>query len=273
MSTTTTDRALYFERQGSGSCRLSAINNLFGKRVLDASSFAALLKEHESRIEIAGGGSDDDYIESTRDFVMSFILRKLFDLTSFWIAPFEYRRFVKSRVLRGVLDVIDFKQSRFFVMTTTHVWCVKKHTDGKWYVLDSQRSVRSISGPDAVVTNDNLGYLFPWGFERAQKGVAEMQILVTEYFGVDITRDAICAMLLHDLSQREPEHLGACQAWIALFFKYLKYTDSRGRYQRAIDAFVDYDRRREASPLDLVAAIETLPKIITFIINNYNVSD
>lgn len=261
---------LFFERQGSGSCRLSAINNLFGKRVLDSSSFAALLKEYESRIHIVGGGSDDDYIESTRDFVMSFIIRKLFGLTSFWIAPFEYNRLVKAHVLRGILDVIDFEQNRFFVMTIDHVWCVKKHADGKWYLLDSQSNARVIDGPDAAVTNETLGFLFPWGPNRARKGISEMQVLVTEYFGSDITRDAICVMLLRDLSKREPEHLGACQTWITLFFKYLKYVDRQRRYRHEIANFVEYDRRREAAPLDLVNAIETLPNIITFIINNYH---
>lgn len=261
---------LFFERQRGGSCRLSATNNLFGKHVLDVSSFAVLLKEYESRIHIAGGSSDDDYIESTRDFVLSFIIRKLFGLTSFWIAPFEYNRLKKAHVLRGILDVIDFEQNRFFVMTIDHVWCVKKHTDGKWYLLDSQSNARVIAGPDAAVTNENFGFLFPWGLKRARKGISEMKVLVTEYFGSAITRDAICVMLLQDLSKREPDHLGVCQTWITLFFKYLKYVDRQGQYRREIAKFIEYDRRREAAPLDLVNAIETLPNIITFIINNHH---
>lgn len=266
------DPAIYFERQRGGSCRLSAINNLFGKRVLNTVSFALLLKEYEGRINITSGVADDDYIESTRDFVISYIIRKLFGLTSFWIAPFEYPCFLKGGLLRGVLDVLDFEQNRFFVMSTTHVWCVKMHVDGQWYLLDSLKDAQLVSGPDAAVTNETLGFLFPWGVKRARKGTAEMQVLVTEYFGADITRDVICVMLLRDLSRREPEHLGSCQIWIALFYKYLRYTNPDGRYHTDIANFVDYDQRREASPLDLVNAIETLPTIITFIINGYNAS-
>lgn len=270
---------LYCERQRGGSCRIHAINNLFGKTVVTESSFKMFQVEYKKHLRAdhvldssnTSLSTNEDSIESTRDFIIPFILSRLFQLTSFWIAPYEFSKLKNANILRGILDVMDFDQNRFFVINMTHVWCCKKVKDRFWVQIDSISGIRQIDNIDQLVENKQLGFLMPWGKKRATHGVSEMQCLVTDYFGPQISQGDICVMLLRDLSKREPHHFGDCQIWIALFFKYLKFIDTdKHHFDSEIKAFEDYERHRASSPLDLVHAIGTLPCIITFIVNEFH---
>lgn len=272
---------VFCERQRSGgTCRIHAINNLFGKKVVTESSFRTFQAEYEQYLQSLSSALSStqisipitelgyDSIESTRTFILPFILEQLFQLTSFWIAPYEFSKLKRANILRGLLDVLDFDQNRFFVMNMNHVWCIKKLDDGGWYEIDSIRGVRPVEDLGSLAEQKQLGFLMPWGKKRAIAGVSEMQRLVSDYFGAGISHSDICVMLLRDLSQREPHHFGDCQIWISLFFKYLKFVDSEKQHFVAeIASFEQYEQRRATSPLDLVHAMIAVPPIIIFIVH------
>lgn len=261
---------LYCERQRGDKCRVHVINNLFGEPCLDDDTFAGLCAEYDRRVENSANTLDFDDFQSSQTFILPYVLETKFGLTSFWIAPFEFEKLRRAGVLRTLLDVLDFEQNRFLVMTVDHAWCVVKHNDGQWYKIDSLQGASMIRDPNDLVNNPMLGFLMPWGIARALRGVSEMRLLLARIFGQRVTRQHVCQMLVEDLGGPHPTFFGDAQTWLALFFRFLRFVDRIGVYTVQIRLFMSYEKKRQASPRDIVNAIEMLPFIITFVINEYN---
>jgi len=239
---------------------------MFGLVSLNEDSFASWVTKYDRHVNSTQLAVEHDYLQSSTEFIIPYVLEHKFQLTTFWVAPHKFDQLRREHIIRGLLDVMDFDLNRFFVVNVAHIWCVKKHIDGHWYSIDSITGISRIVGPDAFVNDPKLGFLMPWGAIRARMGITEMKLLVTIQFGLDVTPKKICKRIRHDLSQREPTYFGDCQTWIALFFRYLGFVYSDGRYKQAIRHYRQYIHDYERSPLDVTKATATLPFIITSIV-------
>jgi len=248
---------VYFEPQSGGNCRIHAINNCFGGKHISPEQFCKYYNLYRSQInEEANIEFDYVHADSARESLLSFIIQCKFKLSTFTVGQYELRKLTKQRIVRSLLDFIDFELQRFFICSSSHVFCVR-NVNGKWVQIDGGVHDTTI---EQWEKDPSLTFVFPWTFRRCQQGVCEMQRLVKNRFP-DSTLKSISAEIIHDLSKREPSHFGDCETWIALFFKYLKIT--RPIEREVVERYTTYS---SGSPLDIVNALQHLPLLILFII-------
>ena len=243
---------MYFEKQRGGNCRIHAINNCFGGSLLSEEEFKAMTKSFDVP-------DDVNYVHALswdRQHLLGHILLKKFNLFSFTIGQYEFSRLKESRIIRTLKDAMDHSLNNFLVCNTSHVWCVRM-VDNEWYCLDSQSAPRKTTLGEWE--KDTLTLIFPWTKPRCLQGVYEMRRLVCWYFN-DMTETDIRTVLIADLMKREPKHLGDCQNWIALFYKYLSIV--RPSEKHMIDMFIRYEQK---SKLDLVTTMRYLQDLIVYI--------
>jgi hypothetical protein len=244
---------MYFEKQRGSNCRVHAVNNCFGAAVLSVDEFTQLAKGYA---DVPGDANFVHALGWDRQHLLGHILLEKFQLYCFTIGQFEFARLKKSKIIRTLLDAMDLALRCFFVCNTKHVWCVRM-VDDEWYCLDSMRTPQKTTL--GQWEQDELTLIFPWTKTRCLQGVYEMQKLVRWYFK-RMTETDIRTLLIADLMKREPEHLGDCQTWIALFYKYLSVV--RPEQSRMIEKFIAYET---ASKLDLVTTVLQLPDLIVYI--------
>lgn len=249
---------VFFERQSGSNCRVHAINNCFGGNHVTPEEFSKFYKLYREQL---GEKSDFEFdfvhADTSRESLLSFILWHKFRLTTFTVGQYELKRLREARVVRSLLDIVDWELKRFFVCNDSHVFCVR-YVNDTWVQIDNGVQTTTL----ARWENDpSLTFVFPWTMVRCKQGVNEMQKLVQKQFP-DATLESLSAEIIADLSQREPTHFGDCQNWIALFFKYvgISYPDEH-------KAVLRYRKFASKSPLDVVNALEHLPVLILHIIH------
>lgn len=268
---------IFHDRQSGGwDCRVHAINNWYGKRVLDAQEYNRwyerfknyanpLMQDHNERLnnELTDGSLPFQFANPVTwdgTSFISYLLRWKFGLECFTVRMFAYDRYKNQGVFRSLVDLVDMNVPGFFVCNTQHIWVIRQYS-GNWVCVDSLRAIRQIS-LNELMGDSSLTFIFPWTLTRCRQGVRDMQRVVrTKFRG--LCTHTIRRMILEDLtSGRAADNFGDMQIWFALFHRYLAAT--RTGYEQQVDRFRTYAMVKRN---DLMNNLEHLPGIIMFIID------
>ena len=124
----------FFERQQrSDSCRLHAINNLVGYKILDINAFPNVCKEFGDKFNCAEASRKNwTVINSYRENVCLFFIRKQFTYPSFLTSP----RNRQGDLAQIGLRFDDIQSPLALVWNSGHIWACRR-IRGVWHSFDS----------------------------------------------------------------------------------------------------------------------------------------
>ncbi len=143
--------SIYHERQRGNFCRLHALNNFIGKHMCNFAEFDRLCNAYDAINKVSKGTSKKHifYNNGGNDNIFGYVLDK-----SGYSYKMHHYDFYRNKTIK-----ICSKTSGFILYTKQHTFCIKKHTDNKFYLIDSMKTKPRLVDPISYCKKINLGVI------------------------------------------------------------------------------------------------------------------
>ena len=143
--------SIYHERQRGNYCRLHALNNFIGKHTCNFAQFNKYCDEYDTINKVSKKTSRSQifYNNGGNDNIFGYILGK-----SGYSYKMHHYDFYRNKTIK-----ICSETSGFILYTKQHAFCIKKHTDNQFYLIDSMKTKPMLVDPISYCKKINLGVI------------------------------------------------------------------------------------------------------------------